>query len=311
MTNPFGETLPDLNEERHRFNDVFDDLGRQDEVERADIAHFFEKARPDVDAELRRVRVRRHPTDRRRAPPTRRGVSPRARRSRSSSPRQGSAAPCPCGRGTVRARSRRSPLPPRRSRRQPHLQRSSRVPDRPGAVTRSWDTAQRRRRAGSCRRRAQSDGCQGDRKPDTARTPRPRPSGRRAPARFGLGRAGGWSWWRWSGSFAGWAQSLQAPADGPRCRAGMPRRARMVQPHTPGPASLPRCLIVDRRHSGIRTRRQWGERSAEPRTRARGLPRRQVGSAAGTTRETEGRGGQLRVENGDVPLPPHGTSGLP
>ena len=46
------EALPDLDEERHRFNDVLDDLGRQDEVERADVAHFFEKARPDVDTEL-------------------------------------------------------------------------------------------------------------------------------------------------------------------------------------------------------------------------------------------------------------------
>ena len=47
-----GEALPDLDKERDRFGDVLDDLGREDEVERADVAHFVEEARPDVDTEL-------------------------------------------------------------------------------------------------------------------------------------------------------------------------------------------------------------------------------------------------------------------
>ena len=47
-----GQALPDLDKEWDRFGDVLDDLGRQDEVERADVAHFVEKARPHVDTEL-------------------------------------------------------------------------------------------------------------------------------------------------------------------------------------------------------------------------------------------------------------------
>ena len=47
-----GRVAPDLDEERYRFSDVLDDLGREDEVERADVAHFVEETCPDVDTEL-------------------------------------------------------------------------------------------------------------------------------------------------------------------------------------------------------------------------------------------------------------------